>query len=94
MNVREKYTGNKEDFYSFLKDRVIKLFKEKLKIEENLISISSNEQLDYQIKFDSDENYGDFSIKVKWGEKPEDPEELEGLTENTLENLEDKPFEF
>ena len=91
MNSREKYTGSKEEFYVFLKDEVVKLFKDKLKIEGNLISIPTNEPLDYQIKFDSDENYGDFSIKVKWGEKPEEPEELEAI-EN--ENVEDKPFEF
>ena len=91
MNSREKYTGNKEEFYVFLKEEVVKLFKEKLKIEGNRIEIPENEVLEYQIKFDSDENYGDFSIKVKWGEKPEQPEELE---ETTNETIEEKPFEF
>jgi len=93
MNSREKYTGSKEDFYFFLKDEVIKLFKDKLKIEGNRVLIPDNEELDYQVKFDSDENYGDFSIKVKWGEKPEDLEENMGLQENSKED-EDKPFEF
>ena len=91
MNIREKFAGSKEEFYVFLKDEIVKLFKEKLKIEGTLVTIPANEELEYQIKFDSDENYGDFAIKVKWGEKPEQPEELE---ENTTENLEDKPFEF
>ena len=91
MNSREKYTGNKEEFYVFLKDEVVKLFKEKLKIEGNRIEIPENEELEYQIKFDSDENYGDFSIKVKWGEKPEQPEEIEEVNNETIE---EKPFEF
>lgn len=91
MNSREKYTGNKEEFYVFLKDEVVKLFKEKLKIEGNPIEIPENESLEYQIKFDSGENYGDFSIKVKWGEKPEEPEELEEFTNETID---EKPFEF
>lgn len=90
MNSREKYAGNKEEFYFFLKDEIIKLFKDKLKIEGNRVSIPDNEELDYQVKFDSDENYGDFVIKVKWGEKPE---EL-GLEEDTKEEEEDKTFEF
>lgn len=90
MNSREKYNGSKEDFFYFLKDEVVKLFKDKLKIEGNQVTIPDNEELDYQIKFDLEENYGDFTIKVKWGEKPEEITELE---ENTNET-EDKTFEF
>jgi len=88
MNYREKYTGNKEEFYFFLKDEVIKLFKDKLQIEGNDISIPDDENLDFQIKLDADENYGDLSIKVKWGQRPEQ------LEENNNEDPENKPFEF
>jgi len=90
MNSREKFTGNKEEFYFFLKDQIVKLFKEKLTLEGNSIVIPDNEELDYQIKFDSEETYGDFVIKVKWGEKPEGPEDLEDLSNED----ETKPFEF
>ena len=93
MNSREKYTGSKEDFYFFLKDEVIKLFKDKLKIDGDRVLIPDNEELDYQIKFDSDENYGDLSIKVKWGEKPEALQKNMNFQENSKED-EDKPFEF
>ena len=91
MNYREKYTGTKEEFYFFLKDEVIKLFKDKLKIEGNLVTIPDNEELDFQIKLDSDENYGDFTIKVKWGEKPDQTEKSE---ENFNKNLNYEPFGF
>jgi hypothetical protein len=90
MNCREKFTGNKEEFYFFLKDQIVRLFKDKLKIEGNSVLIPDNEELDYQIKFDSDETYGDFVIKVRWGEKPEAIEDLE---EEPKED-EAKPFEF
>jgi hypothetical protein len=90
MNSREKYAGNKEDFYFFLKDEVIKLFKDKLKIDGTRVSIPDNEELDYQIKFDGDETYGDLSIKVKWGQRPEQPVEFEV----TAKEDEDIPFEF
>ena len=95
MDYKEKYTGNKEEFYFFLKDEIIKLFKDKLKIDGNLVSIPDNEELDYQFKLDSNENYGDFSIKVTWGkrtkqaEKFEDsPKQYEEIEDNT--NLAEK----
>ena len=91
MNYREKYTGTKEEFYFFLKDEVIKLFKDKLEIEGNLITIPDNEELDFQIKIDSDEDYGDLIIKVKWGEKPVQTEEFD---ENPNSKFNYEPFEF
>ena len=90
MNYKEKYTGYKEDFYLFLKDEVVKLLKNNLKIEETQVLIPENEELDYQIKFDSDENYGDFSIKVKWGQKPVENDVVE---ESSKEDEKDS-FEF
>ena len=91
MNYKEKYTGSKEEFYIFLKEEVINLFKDKLRIEGNFVSIPDNEELDFQIKIDSTENYGDFSIKVIWGEKPKQNEELEETT-NTNSNSEEYEF--
>jgi hypothetical protein len=90
MNSREKYTGNKEEFYFFLKDEVIRLLKNNLKIEGTKVLIPENEELDYQIKFDSDESYGDLSIKVKWGQKPVDNDVVE---ENSKKD-ESESFEF
>ena len=72
MNSIERYVGSKEEFYFFLKDEVIRLFKGKLKIDGTRVLIPDNEELDYEFKFVRDENYGDFSIKVKWGQKPEE----------------------
>lgn len=91
MNYREKYSGNKEEFYFFLKDEVIKLFKDNLKIEGNLITIPDDEELDFQIKLDSDEDYGDFTIKVKWGVKPDQADDSE---EDNSDKFNHEPFEF
>ena len=77
MDYREKYTGSKEEFYFFLKKEIIKLFKGKLKIDGKLVVIPDIDNLDYLIKMASDDNHGDFSIKVKWGEKPRQAETLE-----------------
>lgn len=71
MNLIEEYNGSKEDFYLFLKDEVVKLFKEKLKIDGTRIIIPENKELDYQIKSDSNENYSNLTIKVRWGTKSE-----------------------
>ena len=91
MNYREKYSGNKEEFYFFLKDEVVKLFKDKLKIEGNLITIPDDEDLDFEIRIASDEDYGDFTIKVKWGEKPDQTDDPE---QNITDNFNNEPFEF
>jgi len=88
MYYRENYTGSKEDFYFFLKDEIIRLFKDELEIDGNDVYIPDNEELDYQIKIDSNEDYGDFTIKVKWGEKPKQYEE------KTNKKFDDEPFEF
>lgn len=77
MDYREKYTGNKEDFYFFLKDEIIKLFKDKLKIDGNLVVIPDIGDLDYLIRITGDEDYGDLTIKVKWGEKSKKNETYE-----------------
>lgn len=71
MISSEKYVGSKEDFYFFLKDEIIRLFKEKLKIQGTRVIIPE-EQLDYEFKYVNNGNSGDFSIKVKWGQKPEE----------------------
>lgn len=90
MDYREKYTGSKEEFYFFLKDEIIKLFKDKLKIDGNPVVIPDIDNLDYLIKIASDGEYGDFTIKVKWGEKPrqvetfeENPKQFEEFEENS-----------
>ncbi|MGV8982333.1 hypothetical protein [Clostridium sp.] len=73
MDYSEKYTGSKEEFYFFLKDEVIRLFTEKLKIDGTRVLIPDDEELDYEFKLDSDVNYGAFTISVKWGEKQPKP---------------------
>ena len=91
MDYREKYTGSKEDFYFFLKDEVIKLFKDKLKIDGSLVNIPDDKELNYQFKLDTDENYGDFTIKVMWGKKPKQTEALkEDINTTSVEEFEEK----
>jgi hypothetical protein len=71
MISKEKYVGSKEDFYFFLKDEVIKLFKDKLKIEGTHVLIPEDKKIDYEFNYVSDKNYGNLSINVTWGENTE-----------------------
>ena len=90
MNSIERYVGSKEEFYFFLKDEVIRLFKDKLKIDGTRVLIPDNEELDYEFKFVRDETYGDFSIKVKWGQKPEENVDFqEDFQENSKKNFQE-----
>ena len=85
MNSIEKYVGSKEDFYFFLKDEVIRLFKGKLKIEGTRVLIPDNEELNYEFEFVSNDNSGNFSINVKWGQKPEKNEDFQEYFEKDFE---------
>ena len=77
MNSTEKYVGSKEEFYFFLKDEIIKLFKGKLKIEGTRVLVPDDETLNYEFNYVNDENYGNLSIKVSWGQKkPQEEEEF------------------
>ena len=87
MISKEKYIGNKEEYYFFLKDEIIKLFKDNLKIDGDHVLIPDNEELDYEIKFVSEENYGDFSIKVKWGQKPKEENVFEESSKEVIDKL-------
>ena len=88
MDYKEQYIGNKEKFYFFLKDEVIKLFKDKLKIDGARVLIPDNEELNYEFDLETDENYGNFTIKVKWGEKTKKTEVLKGNTNINSDGME------
>ena len=99
MDYREKYTGSKEEFYFFLKDEIIKLFKGNLKIDGILVVIPDIDNLDYLIKIASDENCGDLTIKVKWKGKlrqaatlEENPKEFEEFEEFEEKSKQGKQF--
>ncbi|MBU3180915.1 hypothetical protein [Clostridium psychrophilum] len=77
MNYKEKHTGNKEKFYFYLKDVIIKLFKDKLKIDGKHILIPDNEDLNYEVEFNGNKNDGNFTIKVNWGQNSKQAQILE-----------------
>jgi hypothetical protein len=76
MNSTEKYVGSKEEFYFFLKDEIIKLFKGKLKIEGTRVLVPDDEKLNYEFNYVNDEDYGSLSIKVSWGQRKPQEEEF------------------
>lgn len=83
MKFREIYIGSKKECLSFIKEVLPKLIKEELKIENEKVVISNNEDIEYKIKYEIDEecNYGAFGLKISWGEKPEKEEEINFETE-------------
>ena len=93
MNYKEKYTGNKEEFYFYLKDVIIKLFKDKLKIDGKRILIPDNEGLNYEVKFNGNKNDGDFTIKVYWGQTSKQAQLLENKPKQA-EKINDNPIQY
>ncbi|MCJ7688232.1 MAG: hypothetical protein MUO60_02750 [Clostridiaceae bacterium] len=90
MISNEKYLGSKEEFYFFLKDEVIKLFKDKLKIEGTRVLIPEDEKIIYEFNYVSDKNYGNLSINVIWGQNPEENKFSEEDIEDDLSMVIDK----
>lgn len=66
MRYQEDFTGTKAEFADFIKKVVPELFAGRLTVEGKTISIPSDVELDYNIKYDEDAEGGSVSIKVSW----------------------------
>ncbi|NLH95908.1 MAG: amphi-Trp domain-containing protein [Clostridiaceae bacterium] len=66
MRYQEDFTGTKAEFADFIKKVVPELFAGRLTVEGKTISIPSDVELDYKIKYDEDAEGGSVSIKVSW----------------------------
>ncbi|MEN6314169.1 MAG: amphi-Trp domain-containing protein [Clostridiaceae bacterium] len=76
MKYQDTYVGSKADFGDYVKKTVPDLFAGRLAIEGKTVTLPTDKDLDYKVKFDEDEQSGSFTIKVAW--KNEDVEvELE-----------------
>jgi amphi-Trp domain-containing protein len=66
MRYQEAFTGSKAEFGDFLKKAVPELFAGRLTVEGKAVSIPSDVELDYKVKYDEDAEGGAVSIKVSW----------------------------
>ena len=66
MKYQETYIGSKTEFGDYIKKAVPELFAGKLSIEGKSVTLPTDTELDYKVKFDEDEQGGSFTIKVTW----------------------------
>lgn len=66
MKYQETYVGSKADFGDYVKKTVPDLFAGRLAVEGKTVSLPTDKDLDYKVKFDEDEQGGTFTIKVTW----------------------------
>ncbi len=66
MKFSESNTGSKAEFADYIKKIVPDLFAGRLAIEGKTVTIPSDTDLDYKVKFDESDEGGSVSIKVSW----------------------------
>lgn len=83
MKYQNRLSGGKAEFADFVKKTIPDLFSGRLEVEGQKVTLPSDGDLDYKVKFDEDEFGGSFTLKVSWdtGVREEDDEEVEVETD-------------
>jgi hypothetical protein len=71
MKYQEGFVGSKNDFADFIKKMVPQLFSSRLVVEGTEVTVPSDRDLDYKMKYDTDEAGGSFTLKVSWDNAPD-----------------------
>lgn len=66
MKYQETYLGSKSEFGDYIKKAVPDLFAGRLAVEGKSVTLPSDTDLDYKVKYDEDEQGGSVTIKVSW----------------------------
>ncbi len=84
MKYQDKYVGSQEEIYDLLKDLPRKFMQNSVEVESEKVTIPSDKELTYKLKFEEDEYDGAFAVKVTWV----NAEELEEKEEEEMEEEE------
>lgn len=66
MKYQEANFGSRAEFGEYIKKIIPDLFAGRLTVEGKAVTIPSDLDLDYKIKYDDDEAGGSFTLKVAW----------------------------
>jgi amphi-Trp domain-containing protein len=81
MKYQESSNGQRSDFAGFIKKIVPDLFGGRLAVEGKTVTLPTDCDLEYKVKYDDGENGGAFTIKVSWDYDSDSDEEVEVETE-------------
>jgi amphi-Trp domain-containing protein len=76
MKYQQDFLGSRREFAEFLKKTMSDMFTGVLKVEGQTVSIPSDRELDYKIKYNVDEDSGSLAIKVTWDNALEEDEDM------------------
>jgi len=66
MKYQESNIGSRAEFGEYIKKMIPDLFASRLAVEGKTVSIPSDLDLDYKVKYDDDDSSGSFTLKVSW----------------------------
>lgn len=66
MKYQESFLGSKPEFGDYIKKVIPDLFAGRLVVEGKPVTLPSNTDLDYKVKYDEDEQGGSVTFKVAW----------------------------
>lgn len=69
MKYQESFVGTRQEFVDFVKKVIPDLFAGRLTIEGKQVSVPSDMEIDYKIKYDEDDDGGSFTLKASWEEQ-------------------------
>ncbi|MGI6667895.1 MAG: transcription initiation factor IIE [Acetivibrionales bacterium] len=66
MKYQESFIGSKAEFGDYIKKAIPDLFAGKLVVEGKQVTLPSDTEFDYKVKYDEDESGGSVTFKVSW----------------------------
>ncbi len=66
MKYQEANVGSRVEFGEYIKKLIPDLFAGRLAVEGKSVTLPSDLDLDYKVKYDDDETGGSLTIKVAW----------------------------
>jgi hypothetical protein len=66
MKYQESFIGSKAEFGEYIKKAIPDLFAGKLVVEGKQVTLPSDMEFDYKVKYDEDESGGSVTFKVSW----------------------------
>lgn len=66
MKYQESFIGSKAEFGEYIKKAIPDLFAGRLVVEGKQVSLPSDTDFDYKVKYDEDESGGSVTFKVSW----------------------------
>ncbi len=66
MKWTDEYVGSRNDLIQYLKSLVAQIQNNTLSVQAESVTVPTDTELSYKVKYDEDEEEGQLSVKVTW----------------------------